>query len=81
MRLRFGRAEDPEYDQNNPALGENFCQKYGYTLAEVVWAVREEMALSVETAWHAAHVRHCRCPRKRWPQPESCETMARELGT
>ena len=34
--------------KENPALGEKLSPKFGYTLAEVVWAVREEMALSVE---------------------------------
>lgn len=44
-------ADEPavlELIKKNPALGEKLSEKYGYTLAEVVWAVREEMALSVE---------------------------------
>ena len=32
----------------NPMLGEKLSDRYDYTAAEVVWAVREEMALSVE---------------------------------
>jgi glycerol-3-phosphate dehydrogenase len=32
----------------NPALGECLSEKYGYTVAEVLWAVREEMAQTVE---------------------------------
>jgi glycerol-3-phosphate dehydrogenase len=32
----------------NPALGERLSEKYGYTVAEVLWAVREEMAQTVE---------------------------------
>ncbi len=31
-----------------PELGEKLSEKYGYTAAEVVWAVREEMAQNVE---------------------------------
>ncbi len=34
--------------KENPALGERLSEKYGYTVAEVLWAVREEMALTVE---------------------------------
>ena len=32
----------------NPALGEKICDGYDYTAAEVVWAVRHEMARTVE---------------------------------
>ena len=34
--------------KQNPALGELLSEKYGYTLAEVIWAIRKEMALTVE---------------------------------
>lgn len=34
--------------KQNPALGEKISSKYDYTMAEVVWAIREEMAQSVE---------------------------------
>jgi glycerol-3-phosphate dehydrogenase len=34
--------------KENPALAEKLSDKYDYTAAEVVWAVREEMARSVE---------------------------------
>ncbi len=34
--------------KENPALGEKLSEKYDYTVAEVLWAVREEMAQSVE---------------------------------
>ncbi len=37
-----------ELIEQNPALGERLSEKYGYTAAEVVWAVREEMARTVE---------------------------------
>ncbi len=29
-------------------MGEKLSPKFGYTLAEVVWAVREEMAITLE---------------------------------
>jgi glycerol-3-phosphate dehydrogenase len=34
--------------KENPALGEKLSEKYDYTLAEVLWAVKHEMAHSVE---------------------------------
>lgn len=34
--------------RQNPALGEKISPKFDYTMAEVVWAVREEMALTVD---------------------------------
>lgn len=34
--------------EKEPALGEKLSEKFGYTLAEVVWAVREEMAITLE---------------------------------
>ena len=34
--------------KQNPALGEKISEKFDYTMAEVVWAVREEMALTVD---------------------------------
>ena len=34
--------------RQNPALGEKISEKFDYTMAEVVWAVREEMALTVD---------------------------------
>lgn len=37
-----------EMIKSNPAYGERLSDKYGYTVAEVVWAVREEMARTVE---------------------------------
>ncbi|WP_418992676.1 FAD-dependent oxidoreductase [Alistipes sp.] len=46
----YGSDEEKirELIRQRPELGERLSQKYGYTLAEVVWAVREEMALTVE---------------------------------
>ena len=32
----------------NPAWGKKLSEKYDYTVAEVIWAVREEMARGVE---------------------------------
>ena len=34
--------------KENPALGELISEKYGYTVAEVIWAIRNEMAQTVE---------------------------------
>ena len=34
--------------KQQPELGEKLSPKYGYTYAEVLWAVREEMAMTVE---------------------------------
>ena len=34
--------------KENPALGELISDKHGYTLAEVIWAIRKEMAQTVE---------------------------------
>ncbi|MFR3853857.1 MAG: glycerol-3-phosphate dehydrogenase C-terminal domain-containing protein, partial [Odoribacter splanchnicus] len=33
---------------SDPAMAEKLHPKYNYTVAEVVWAIREEMALTVE---------------------------------
>ena len=34
--------------KENPALGEKLSEKYDYTVAEVLWAIRHEMALTVD---------------------------------
>jgi len=34
--------------KQNPAVCEKISEKFDYTMAEVVWAVREEMALTVD---------------------------------
>ncbi|MBR5105380.1 MAG: FAD-dependent oxidoreductase, partial [Alistipes sp.] len=34
--------------QENPALGEKLSEKHDYTVAEVLWAIRHEMALTVD---------------------------------
>ena len=67
--------------KDNPALGEKLSPKYGYTLAEVVWAVREEMALSVEDVL-ARRVRLLFVDAREAmaAAPKVAETMARELG-
>lgn len=44
-------SDQPKIEEliaENPAYGERLSDKYGYTVAEVVWAVRQEMALDVE---------------------------------
>ena len=67
--------------EQEPALGEKLSQKFGYTLAEVVWAVREEMALTVEDVL-ARRVRLLFVDAREAmaAAPKVAETMARELG-
>ena len=67
--------------KENPALGEKLSEKYGYTLAEVVWAVREEMALTVEDVL-ARRVRMLFVDAREAmaAAPKVAETIARELG-
>ena len=67
--------------KENPALGEKLSPKFGYTLAEVVWAVREEMALTVEDVL-ARRVRLLFVDAREAmaAAPKVAETMARELG-
>ena len=66
---------------SDPALGERLSPKFGYTLAEVVWAVREEMALTVEDVL-ARRVRLLFVDAREAmaAAPKVAETMARELG-
>ena len=66
---------------SDPALGERLSPKFGYTLAEVVWAVREEMALTVEDVL-ARRVRLLFVDAREATAaaPKVAETMARELG-
>ena len=54
--------------QSDPAMAEKLHPKYDYTVAEVVWAVREEMALNVD-ARVAAEV-----------APKVARIVAKELG-
>ena len=46
----YGSDEPKIYEliKENPALGRKLSEKFDYTEAEVVWAVREEMALTVD---------------------------------
>lgn len=64
-----------------PALGEKLSEKYGYTLAEAVWAVREEMALTVEDVL-ARRVRLLFVDAREAAAaaPKVAAAMARELG-
>ena len=39
-----------ELIKQQPELGEKLSPKYGYTYAEVLWAVREEMAMTLDAA-------------------------------
>ena len=67
--------------KENPALGEKLSAKHGYTLAEVVWAAREEMALTVEDVL-ARRVRMLFVDAREAmaAAPKVAETLARELG-
>lgn len=64
-----------------PELGEKLSPKYDYTLAEVVWAVREEMAMTVEDVL-ARRVRMLFVDAREAmaAAPKTAETIARELG-
>lgn len=64
-----------------PALGEKLSPKYDYTLAEAVWAVREEMALTVEDVL-ARRVRLLFVDAREAAAaaPKVAAAMARELG-
>ncbi len=65
----------------NPELGEKLSDKFDYTLAEVVWAVREEMALSVEDVL-ARRVRMLFVDAREAmaAAPKVAKVMAKELG-
>ena len=66
---------------DNPALGEKLSQKYDYTVAEVLWAVRNEMAQSVEDVL-ARRVRLLFVDAREAQKaaPRVAEIMAEELG-
>ena len=67
-------AENPEY-------GKKLSDKYDYTVAEVVWAVREEMAQEVEDVL-ARRVRLLFVDAREAMKaaPLVAEVMAKELG-
>ena len=67
--------------EQEPALGEKLSQKFGYTLAEVVWAVREEMAITLEDVL-ARRVRMLFVDAREAmaAAPKAAAIMARELG-
>lgn len=67
--------------EERPELGERLSEKYGYTLAEAVWAVREEMAQTVEDVL-ARRVRLLFVDAREAiaAAPKTAETIARELG-
>lgn len=62
-------------------MGEKLSQKFGYTLAEVVWAVREEMAITLEDVL-ARRVRMLFVDAREAmaAAPKAAAVMARELG-
>lgn len=67
--------------EQQPELGERLSPKFGYTLAEVVWAVRKEMALTVEDVL-SRRVRLLLVDAREATNaaPKVAQAMARELG-
>ncbi len=79
----YGSDEEKILDliRKKPALAEKLSSKFGYTLAEVVWAAREEMALSVEDVL-ARRVRMLFVDAREAiaAAPKVAQTLAQELG-
>mgnify|MGYP003429438919 FL=1 len=67
--------------KENPEYGEKISQKYDYTVAEVIWAVKKEMANSVEDVL-ARRVRLLFLDAREAiaVAPKVAEIMAKELG-
>lgn len=68
--------------KQQPELGEKLSPKYGYTYAEVLWAVREEMAMTVEDVL-SRRVRLLlrRCPRSHRGGAEGSRDDGQRTGT
>lgn len=66
---------------DHPEFAEKLSAKYGYTVAEVVWAVREEMALTIEDVL-ARRVRllFVDAEEAMAAAPKVAAVMAKELG-
>ena len=79
----YGSDEDKikELIAKNPEMGEKLSEKYGYTVAEVIWAVREEMAETVDDVL-ARRVRLLFIDAREAQKaaPKVAEIMAKELG-
>jgi glycerol-3-phosphate dehydrogenase len=67
--------------KENPALGEKLSEKYDYTVAEVLWAIRHEMALTVDDVL-ARRVRLLFVDAREAQKaaPRVAEILAQELG-
>ena len=67
--------------KQNPTLGEKLSEKYGYTVAEVLWAIRHEMAHTVEDVL-ARRVRMLFVDAREAQKvaPRVAQIMAQELG-
>jgi glycerol-3-phosphate dehydrogenase len=67
--------------KQNPALGEKLSEKYDYTVAEVIWAIRHEMALTVDDVL-ARRVRllYVDAREAQKAAPRVAEILAQELG-
>ena len=70
-----------ELIRQNPELGEKLSPKFDYTMAEVVWAVREEMAMTLEDVL-ARRVRMLFVDAREAmaAAPKVAAVVARELG-
>lgn len=79
----YGSDEEKikELIAKNPEMGEKLSEKYGYTVAEVIWAVREEMAETVDDVL-ARRVRLLFIDAREAQKaaPKVAEVMAKELG-
>ncbi|MEG1864523.1 MAG: glycerol-3-phosphate dehydrogenase/oxidase [Alistipes sp.] len=70
-----------ELIRNQPELGEKLSSKYDYTAAEVVWAVREEMAQTLEDVLsRRVRLLFVDAREALKAAPKTAALMARELG-
>ena len=70
-----------ELIKQQPELGEKLSPKYGYTYAEVLWAVREEMAMTVEDVLsRRVRLLFVDAREAMAAAPKVAQLMAKELG-
>ena len=70
-----------ELIKQQPELGEKLSPKYGYTYAEVLWAVREEMAMTVEDVLsRRVRLLFVDAREAMATAPKVAQLMAKELG-
>lgn len=79
----YGSDQDAilELIRKEPALGEKLSSKFGYTAAEVIWAVRKEMARTVDDVL-ARRVRllYVDAREAKIAAPKVAQIMAKELN-